>query len=98
MGVDRGGRATVSNFFGKREGRKTQKQGGADLTDICKIRFLMAGTQRLVFALGRRLGAAAAPGRAPGAGGPPWPTAPPGPPRGEGENNGHEAWREAPPR
>jgi len=92
------GRATVSDFLAEREGQKTQKQGGADLTDICKIRFLMAGTQRLVFALGRRLGAAAAPGRAPGAGGPPWPTAPPGPPRGEGENNGHEAWREAPPR
>ena len=72
--------------------RETQKQRGVNLTDLCKIRFLMAGTQRLVFALGRRLGAAAALGRAPGAGGPPWPTAPPGPPRGEGENNGHEAW------
>ena len=39
-------------------GRKTQKQGGVDLTDVCKIRFLMAGSRRLVL-LGRRLGPAA---------------------------------------
>ena len=39
---------TVSDFLGERVGRKTQKQGGVNLTDVCKIRFLVAGTQRLV--------------------------------------------------
>jgi len=71
---------TVSDFLGEKVGQKTQKQGEGNLTDICKIRFLMAGSQRLVFALGRRLG---------GPGGPPR-----GPPRrrarGEPEKNGHE--------
>ena len=39
-------------------GQETQKQGGVNLTDLCKIRFLMAGSQRLVLdLLGRRLGA-----------------------------------------
>ena len=38
-------------------GRKTQKQGGVDLTDVCKIRFLMAGSRRLVLlGVGRRPG------------------------------------------
>ena len=44
---------SVSDFLGERVGQKTQKQGGDDLTDICKIQFLMAGTRRLVL-LGRR--------------------------------------------
>ena len=43
---------TVSDFW---EGgrRKTEKQGGIDLTDVCKIRFLMARsrTPRLVLLL-----------------------------------------------
>ena len=56
---DSGGKTgTVSYFLGDRVGPKTQKQGGVNLTDICKIRFLMAGTQRLVFACGRRPGGA----------------------------------------
>ena len=38
---------TVSDFLGERVGQKTQKQGEVHLTDVCKIRFLMAGTQRL---------------------------------------------------
>ena len=37
---------TVSDFLGEKVGQKTQKQGGVDLTEVCKIRFLMAGTQR----------------------------------------------------
>ena len=44
---------TVSDFSGDSVGPKTQKQGGVDLTDVCKIRFLMAGSRRLVL-LGRR--------------------------------------------
>ena len=39
---------SVSDFLGERVGQKTQKQGEVNLTDVCKIRFLMAGTQRLV--------------------------------------------------
>ena len=39
---------TVSDFSGERLGQKTQKQGEVHLTDVCKIRFLMAGTQRSV--------------------------------------------------
>ena len=41
-----GGTRTVSDFSGESVGLKIQKQGGVDLTDICKIRFLMACTQR----------------------------------------------------
>ena len=45
---DSGGETgTVSDFLAERVGPKAQKQGGVNLTDICKIRFLMAGTQRL---------------------------------------------------
>ena len=50
--------STVSDFLGERQleteregvSQKTQlkKQGGVDLTDICKIQFLTAGTRRLV--------------------------------------------------
>ena len=44
--VDSGGETgTVLDFLAERAGPKTQKQGGVNLTDICKIRFLMAGTQ-----------------------------------------------------
>ena len=39
---------TVSGFLGERVGRNTQKQAEVHLTDVCKIRFLTAGTQRLV--------------------------------------------------
>ena len=44
----RGKTDTVSDFLGERVGQKTQKQAEVHLTDVCKIRFLMAGTQRLV--------------------------------------------------
>ena len=48
LGDSRGEMCTVSIFLGERVGPKTQKQGGVNLTYICKIRFLMAGTQRLL--------------------------------------------------
>ena len=68
-----------SHFLGERVGQKTQKQGGVNLSEVCKIRFLMAGTQRLVFAWPPRPGA----------------HRPRGPPcrraSGEGEKNGYEA-------
>ena len=38
----------VLDFLGQRVRQKTQKQGEVDMTDICKIQFLMAGTRRLV--------------------------------------------------
>ena len=41
---------TVSDFLGETVGQKTQKQGEVHLPDVCKIRFLMAGTQRSVSA------------------------------------------------
>ena len=67
QGGQGGETGSVSAFWGERVGVKTQKQGGVNVTDICKIRFLMSGTQCLVFArllpggAGARRGQAVAP-------------------------------------
>ena len=39
-----GGNGSLSEFLGERVGAKTQKKVGVNLTDVSKIRFLMAGT------------------------------------------------------